>query len=90
MAIKMKPGLIKSKRPLKFEELEIGDIFTTKTTTDWYINTECVENDDGDCYGNAVNLATGLHEAFDDDTSVIRYKHEIEITYSADDIEDFI
>lgn len=89
MAIKMKPGLIKSKRPLKFEELEIGDIFTTKTTIDWYMKTECVADDD-DCYGNTVNLATGLHETFDNDTSVIRYKHEIEITYSADDVEDFI
>ena len=46
--------------------------------------------DEHEDYYNAVNIRTGEHELFANIDAVKRYIHEIEITYSADDIEDFI
>ena len=84
----------RSQRPLTYEYLEVGDIFRSCNgdtlyirTTATYADYDANSLDETEEY-NAVNLSTGDHLWFGDDSKVEKYNKEIEITI--DPKQDFV
>lgn len=93
MGIEMKT-ISRSQRPLTYEDLDIGDIFRSCNGDTLYIKTiETYEDyntnflDETEEY-NAVNLFTGGHLWFGDNSKVEKYNKEMEITI--DPKQDFV
>lgn len=93
MGIKMRTTS-RSQRPLTYEDLDIGDIFRGCNGDTLYIKT--IETyadynanflDETEEY-NAVNLFTGDHLWFGDNSKVEKYNKEMEIT--VDPKQDFV
>ena len=77
----------KSKRALKFSDLIIGDVFTTGCG-EWYIRTRNTYDDCGDLIGNAIEL-DGDFACFNPEDSVKKFKKDLTIEYSNDDITEW-
>ena len=86
MAIKMNKVATKSKRALRFDDLNRGDIFQSGEYGNWYIKTYYQYDDCGDLQGNAVRLDNGVSHLFDDSHNVTKLKKDLTIDYSNDDI----
>ena len=84
MAIKMNKVANKSKRVLKFEDLERGDIFQNEYGS-WFIVTSKIFDDCGDFAGNAITL-DGHIAIFGNDETVIKLKKDLTIDYTDEDI----
>lgn len=89
MAIVMNKVAQKSKRALKFEDLNRGDIFMGQGGN-WYMKTYDIHDVDGDLEGNAVKLSDGCFLEFDDDETVTKLKKNIVFDYSSDDITEWV
>ena len=88
MAIKITKEKQKSKRPLYFEDLEIGDIFLFGSNV--FIKIHQFYGDCGEPDHNCVKLEDGLEYQFDDDQCVSKILKDIEITYTDEDIQSWI
>ena len=91
MAIKMNKvsTKTKTKRALRFDDLNCGDIFQSGECGNWYIKTYYQYDDCGDLKGNAVRLDNGVSHLFDDSHNVTKLKKDLIIDYSNDDITEF-
>ena len=88
MAIKITKGELKSKRPLHFEDLEIGDIFLLGSEA--YIKISQFYGDCGEPDHNCIKLESGLDYQIDDTECVGKILKDIEITYTNDDIQSWV
>lgn len=84
MAIVMNRVSTKSKRALRFDDLNCGDIFNDKIGN-WYMKTYYQYDECCELQGNAINLNNGDSSLFDDDYTVIKLKRNLTIDYSDDD-----
>lgn len=83
MAITINKTAPKSKRRLKFKDLEIGDIFTLDGSNCWWIKFgACINN-------NAVSLH-GKIGFIPDETNVSRLKNDLVFNISDDDLEEWV
>lgn len=88
MAIKIKKGEPKSKRPIRFEDLDIGDIFLLGLEA--YIKIEQFYGDCGEPDHNCIKLETGFDYQLKDNECVSKILKDIEITYTDEDIQSWI
>lgn len=88
MAIKMNKVATKSKRALRFDDLNRGDIFQGERGN-WYIKTYDQYDDCGDLQGNTIRLDNGAPHLFDDDQNVTKLKKDLTVDYSNDDITEW-
>lgn len=88
MAIKMNRVANKSKRALRFDDLNRGDIFMGESGH-WFIKTYNQYDDCGDPQGNAIQLDNGIPHWFDEIQNVIKLKKDLTIDYSSDDITEW-
>lgn len=88
MAIKIIKGELKSKRPLHFEDLEIGDIFLLGAEA--FIKTSQFYGDCGELDHNCIKLESGVEYQVDDIECVGKFLKDIEITYTNDDIQSWV
>lgn len=88
MAIIMNKVSIKSKRALKFDDLDRGDIFQDEQGK-WYMRTYDQYDDCGDLQGNAIKLDDGISYVFSDGHNVTKLKKDLTIDYSNDDITEW-
>lgn len=84
MAIVMNRVSTKSKRALRFGDLNCGDIFQDKRGN-WYMKTYYQYDECAELQGNAINLNNGDSSLFDDDHAVVKLKRNLTIDYSDDD-----
>jgi hypothetical protein len=80
VAIKINKTTPKSKRRLKFKDLQNGDIFTIDGSNYWWIKS-------------SVNDAVSLHgevEIIADETNVSRLKTDLVFNISDDDLEEWV
>ena len=77
----------KSKRALRFEDLNRGDIFQNEYGN-WFIVTDKIFDDCGDLAGNAITL-DGCIAIFGNDQTVVKLKKDLTIDYSNDDITEW-
>ena len=87
MAIKMNKVATKTKRALSFRDLSRGDIFRNEYGN-WFIVTSKIFDDCGDLTGNAITL-DGSIALFGDDQNVIKFKKDLTIDYTNDDITEW-
>lgn len=88
MAIVMNKVSNKSKRLLKFEDLNYGDVFMCSIGI-WYIKIYDVCDSNGDFDGNAIRLDTAQIVIFDDTETVTKLKKDLTVDYSNDDITEW-
>ena len=88
MAIKIIKSEPKSKRPLRFKELEIGDIFLLGSEA--FIKIDQFYRDCGEPYHNCIKLESGFDYQLDDDECVSKILKDIEITYTDEDIQSWV
>lgn len=88
MAIIMNRVTNKSKRVLKFEDLDCGDIFMN-SVGNWYMKIYDIYDSNGDYDGNAIKLDNGHTSIFDDTETVTKFKKDLTIDYSNDDITEW-
>ena len=88
MAIVMKKVSTKSKRALRFDDLNRGDIFMG-SSGNWYMKTYDQYDDCGDLQGNSIQLDTGVSHIFEDDENITKLKKDLTIDYSNDDITEW-
>ena len=88
MAIKIIKSEPKSKRPLHFEELEIGDIFLLGSEV--FIKISQFYGDCGEPDHNCIKLEDGVDYQIDDNECVSKFLKDIEITYTNEDIQSWI
>ena len=88
MAIKITKEKTKSKRPLHFEDLEIGDIFLFGSNV--FIKIKQFYDDFGVADHNCIKLENGLDCQLEDDQCVSKILKDIEITYTDEDIQSWI
>ena len=88
MAIKIIKSEPKSKRPLHFKELEIGDIFLLGSEV--FIKIYQFYGDCGEPDHNCIKLEDGLDYQFDDNECVSKILKDIEITYTDEDIQSWV
>ena len=84
MAIKITKGALKSKRPLHFEDLDIGDVFLLGS--DAFIKISQMYGDCGEPDHNCIKLESGIDYQVDDNECVSKILKDIEITYTDEDI----
>ena len=82
MAIVMNRVTNKSKRVLRFEDLNCGDIFMSDQD-DWYMKIYNTYDECGDLEGNAIRLDNGQISIFDDTETVKKLKIKDSIAYKA-------
>ena len=87
MAIKITKGELKSKRHLRFEDLEIGDIFLLGSEA--FIKVKQFYGD-GEPDHNCIKLENGLDYQIDDNECIDKFLKDIEITYTNDDIQSWV
>ena len=78
----------KSKRALRFDDLNRGDVFQCDRGN-WYMKTYDFFDECGDLQGNAIRLDNGLSHIFEDEENVIKLKKDLTIDYSNDDITEW-
>lgn len=88
MAIVMNKISAKSKRALRFDDLKCGDIFMGPVGN-WYIKTYDYFDECGDLKGNSIRLDRGIPHIFEDEENVIKFKKDLTIDYSNDDITEW-
>ena len=88
MAIKIIKGEPKSKRPLYFEDLGIGDIFLLGSEA--FIKTSQFYGDCGEPDHNCIKLESGVEYQIDDNECVSKILKDIEITYTNEDIQSWV
>ena len=88
MAILMNRVSIKSKRALRFEDLNCGDIFMSDQDN-WYMKIYNTYDECGDLEGNAIRLDNGQISIFDETETVKKLKKDLTIDYSNDDITEW-
>ena len=88
MAIVMNKVSTKSKRALRFEDLNCGDIFMSDQDN-WYMKIYNTYDECGDLEGNAIRLDNGQISVFDDTETVKKLKKDLTIDYSNDDITEW-
>lgn len=84
MAIKITKGELTSKRPLRFEDLEIGDVFLLGSEA--FIKIYQMYGDCGEPDHNCIKLENGIDYQVDDSECVSKILKNIEITYTDEDI----
>ena len=84
MAIKITKCELKSKRPLHFEDLEIGDVFLLGSEA--FIKIYQMYGDCGEPDHNCIKLENGIDYQIDDNKCVSKILKDIEITYTDEDI----
>ena len=88
MAIKITKSEPKSKRPLQFGELKIGDIFLLGSEV--FIKINQFYGDCGEPDHNCINLENGVDYQIYDNECVSKILKDIEITYTNEDIQSWI
>lgn len=88
MAIIMNKVANKSKRVLRFEDLDCGDIFMG-SMGNWYMKIYNSYDSSGNYEGNTVKLDNGQIVDFDDTETVTKLKKDLTIDYSNDDITEW-
>ena len=88
MAIVMNKVSTKSKRVLRFEDLNCGDIFMSDQGN-WYMKIYNTYDECGDLEGNAIRLDNGQISIFDETETVKKLKKDLTIDYSNDDITEW-
>ena len=88
MAIKITKGELKSKRPLHFEDLEIGDVFLLGSEA--FIKIDQFYGDCGEPDHNCIKLEDGFDYQLDDNECVSKILKDIEITYTDEDIQSWV
>lgn len=83
----------RSYRPLKFEDLKIGDIFYSKNPSD--DNGWCMKMTEGCDYDgavdtNAVVLDSGVGVMFPDETNVIKLVKDLTVEYTDKDLLEWV
>ena len=68
------------KNPIAFRDVEIGEVFTSAMSPNFYIRTSEVMDDEGDVISNSVNLSNGLIHYFDGGIAVMVVDAELIIT----------
>ena len=89
MAIVMNKVANKSKRALRFEDLNRGDIFRGSINGHWYIKIYDSYDDCGDLEGNAIKLDDGQKVIFDETETVVKLKKDLVVDYSNDDVTEW-
>lgn len=87
MTIVMKEISPKSKRHLKFEDVQVGDIFSLPNDNMWWFKTIEMEADCGKI--NAVNLE-GDMDFFSEDEDVRKLKRNLMVEFSSDDLIEWV
>ena len=87
MAIVINKVAQKSKRALKFSDLILGDVFANEYGN-WYIRTRNTYDEYGEFIGNAIDL-NGDFACFDSDDSVKKFRKDLTIECSNDDITEW-
>ncbi len=83
----------RSYRPLKFEDLKIGDIFQSKDpsyASDWYMKTDEGCDYEGSVDSNAVALSRGILVYFSDDSNVTKLDKDLTIEYTNKDLLEWV
>ena len=88
MAIKMNKVPTKSKRALRFDDLNRGDIFMG-SSGNWYMKTYDQYDDCGIFQGNSIQLDNGISHIFEDDENITKLKKDLTIEYSNNDITEW-
>lgn len=88
MAIVMNKVANKSKRALKFDDLNCGDVFMSDKGN-WWMKIHDTYDDCGDLEGNAIRLDTARIAIFDDTETVTKLKKDLTVDYSNDDITEW-
>lgn len=88
MAIIMNKVANKSKRALKFEDLNYGDVFMG-SMGNWYMKTYDTYDHCGDFEGNTIRLDNGHIVIFDETETVIKLKKDLTVDYTNDDITEW-
>lgn len=78
----------KSKRALRFDDLNRGDIFMGEGA-DWFIKTYNQYDECGDPEGNAIQLDNGIPHWFDENQNVIKLKKDLVVEYTNDGITEW-
>ena len=68
------------KNPIAFRDVDIGEVFTSITSPNFYIRISEVMDDEGDVIYNSVNLSNGLTHYFDGGIAVMVVNAELIIT----------
>ena len=83
----------RSYRPLKFEELKIGDIFYSKEPSDdsgWCMKTDESCDYEGRVDSNAVVLGSGILVHFPDNSSVVKLDKALSVEYTSKDLLEWV
>ena len=83
----------RSYRPLKFEDLKIGDIFQSKDpsyTSGWFMKTDEGCDYEGRVDSNAVALSGGVLTYFTDEINVAKLDKDLTIEYTSKDILEWV
>lgn len=83
----------RSYRPLKFEDLKIGDIFQSKEPSDdlgWFMKTTEGCDYQGEIDSNAVMLNGGILVRFPENTNVAKLDKDLTIEYTDKDLLEWV